>query len=120
MYLTEDTTEYTLKQGDIILLDPARTHFGRETSTCYYIYIHFSWENFTEKVMYINKYAAQQILERRKNSSLISDPLFHSLLYIPKYYNIPEKQRQKFRILLKNIKEAFHQRLEYSQETAAT
>ena len=49
MYLTESTTEYILKQGDIILLDPARSHFGRKASICHYIYIHFSWENFAEK-----------------------------------------------------------------------
>lgn len=119
MYLTEDTTEYILKPGDTILLDPSRTHYGREASICHYIYIHFLWENFTEKEMDLDQYAAQQIMERHKNSSIISDPQFHSPLYIPKYYTIPEKKRQTFRILLKNIKEAFHQRLEYSQETTA-
>lgn len=119
MYLTEDTEEYTLEAGDIILLDPSRCHFGRKTSTCHYMYIHFLWDAFSEKQMQPSDYIAEQITERRKNSSVLTNPIFHSPLVIPKYFKTSEKKRRKFMLLAKDMKEAFHKGIEYSQEMAA-
>lgn len=42
LYLTEGDREYTLEENDFLLLDPSREHFGRKTSTCRFLYIHFS------------------------------------------------------------------------------
>ena len=41
MYLIEGDNEVTLRPGDVFVLDPHFTHFGREASWCDYFYIHF-------------------------------------------------------------------------------
>lgn len=49
MYLTEGDTAYVLAKGDILLLDPKRVHYGRKTSTCHYLYLHFRWDDLKEE-----------------------------------------------------------------------
>lgn len=42
MYISEDGTDYVLKENDFILLDPSRTHYGtRQMSLCRFLYVHF-------------------------------------------------------------------------------
>ncbi len=41
LYLKEDQTEYCLKKGDVLLLDPDFVHQGLQSSSCEYYYVHF-------------------------------------------------------------------------------
>lgn len=41
MYLREDGTDYTLKKGDVFLLQPGLVHEGTKPAACAYYYVHF-------------------------------------------------------------------------------
>ncbi len=41
LYLQENHKNYVLKEGDVILLDPAYIHMGIKASHCEYFYVHF-------------------------------------------------------------------------------
>lgn len=68
LYLTEGDTEYTLGENDFILLNPSREHVGRKTSTCRFLYVHFSFP----------------FQETKKEDA--------SILLVPKYYHIESAQ----------------------------
>ena len=56
MELTEGDKEYSLKQNDILLLDPGLTHFGRKATTCDFFYLHFSAETLEGGVRFPKYY----------------------------------------------------------------
>lgn len=49
LYLQENGKKYILKEGDVILLDPAYVHGGLKASGCEYFYIHFRHPQITRR-----------------------------------------------------------------------
>ena len=45
MYLSENEILYHLLPGDLLILDPDRTHVGRKATCCEYYYVHFQYES---------------------------------------------------------------------------
>ena len=92
MYLIEGDNEVTLRPGDVFVLDPHFTHFGREASWCDYFYIHFKHadiEFFEEDEGF-----SGMLLEKRRES--IQSDIFsydkcgEKSIYIPKLYHLSD------------------------------
>lgn len=119
MYLTEDTTDYTLGPGDFIFLDPARCHYGREGSRCLYYYIHFSVPGITEMHCQPEEYF-QTLSRQRLQIAAFSDRAApgETPLLLPKYFHLPEHSRSKLQYQSKNLLLSYHQPIEYNRQTA--
>jgi len=92
MYIKENETEYHLKKGDLIFLEPGITHEGYQRAAVKYFYFHFHHDtpfNKHNNIKEINKH----LIQTRKDS-LRSDPFLRSNkftsadLYIPKTFTI--------------------------------
>lgn len=116
MYLTEGETEYTLRAGDFLLLDPSRCHFGRKSSRCTYYYIHFLWPDIQEKTLSENEY--QQILRKQRRLSTATreaDSLETTPLILPKYCHLDNKSFRNLDTYALTVKLNFHNPLEGHQ-----
>jgi len=90
LYLKEQGKEYTLSEGDMILLDPDFTHEGIKASCCEYYYIHFRHpqiirrnenDRFMEKCLYLRSNSLKEDSGSWQN--------YHdSILYFPKYLSL--------------------------------
>ena len=121
MYLTEGETDYTLKPGDFIFLDPSRCHYGRESSRCTYYYFHFHCPAIQESRMTKTEY--QQILRKRRilsTSTGEADSLENPPLLLPKYFHLNSKSFQNLETHAISIKLNFHDPLEGHQQLASS
>lgn len=119
MYLTEGDTEYVLTKRDILILDPRRVHYGRKTSTCHYLYLHFCWEDMKEENI-----SEESLLQFRKclrdqNAIFENKDIGSQRLVLPKYWKIPDAAAGKFAFLLEQMQSQFHNGMEYRQEMTA-
>lgn len=117
MYLTEDTIEYTLKPGDLIILDPSRIHYGRKASRCYYYYIHFTFSSVTEYQLTPEEYSQMMINQRAaysypKNEKNTDD----SVLILPKYIHVSSNPLQQLEHLAHNVQITFHTPVEFHMQ----
>lgn len=97
MYLTEGETDYVLKKGDLIILDPKREHFGRKASTCRYTYVHFMPQtmDLIAEVNPDSQAYKEQLLQLRMSalkSNLHTISQERELLLLPKYYHISNEK----------------------------
>lgn len=91
MYLSEDETLYHLMPGDLLILDPDRTHVGRKATSCEYYYIHFQYEELEAAEMTDEELG--QLLERQREKTLRTDSCRRSrerreFLLLPKYIHL--------------------------------
>lgn len=70
LHLMEDQTEYLLKKGDVLLLDPDFVHQGLQSSSCEYDYVHFHHGQITRKNQDDQFY---EHCSRRRSESLKED-----------------------------------------------
>lgn len=91
LYIRENNIDYTLKRGDILLLEPNLEHTGFKESCCHYYYIHFSHEGISHCTKNNLKDISSDIYIKRKLSLLSNvfreDSPENSTLYFPKYYH---------------------------------
>lgn len=118
MYLTEDTTEYTLKPGDFIFLDPSRCHFGREGSRCFYYYIHFSLSDITEVHYPLEEYL-KILFQTRLHASAFTDSALSEISHVllPKYFHLSGQFFSQLQSYAKNLLLAFHRPIEFHTQT---
>lgn len=105
LFLTEGNCQYHLKENDFIILDPSKTHFGYQSSTCQFFYIHFSLPGLSETLL--SKDTLQNLLQKGAPDSLfiksaysstskayflntgaVSHSRMPSALYLPKYHRL--------------------------------
>lgn len=88
MYIQEDDKKYTLKRGDIFLLDPNRMHKGYKEDVCSYYYVHFKHDDLYK----INSKSVDELLSKRKatleSNHLLEDSPNNSNSVFAKYINI--------------------------------
>jgi len=116
LYLKEGAEYFTLKKGDMILLDPFTEHVGFKASCCDYYFIHFRFENLdkltinTPDLLDHIKHSRAQALE----SNLYASEIYHANdnlpLYLPKHY-APSNASALFS-LLESANSNFYQKLE--------
>lgn len=91
MYLSENETLYHLQPGDLLLLDPDRTHVGRKATCCEYYYIHFQYEDL--EAVEMTEEELGQLLETQREKALRMDSCSRSrerreFLLFPKYAHL--------------------------------
>lgn len=96
MYLKENGTEYPLKQGDILLLEPGCKHAGYKFAGSTYYFVHFNPSTFV-KHENVPKEDMQNIIKtslyRNYNESSISEAHYNDTsIMIPKYMHIENSQ----------------------------
>lgn len=94
MYLTEDELPLTLKEGDICLLDPFRTHTGVRACVCDYYYIHFMHDEL-QLLTDPEEEKLTELLLQTRFSSLKSDVFSYdkcsgNSLYLPKLWHVDD------------------------------
>lgn len=119
MPLTEDNTIYNLRKGDIILLDPSRCHYGRETSTCTYYYIHFLWEYLSENEIFFEDFLQTQINQRIDSSFSQQQKRSPEPLIIPKYCHMESTAFRRLTLIANDIKLSLHSATEFNHQLAA-
>lgn len=119
MYLTEGDTAYVLTKGDILLLDPKRVHYGRKTSTCHYLYLHFRWDDLKEESIQADHLLHFRKSLREQNSLFDAANAGGDRLILPKYRKVPKRSDGKIRFLLEQMQSQFHIGMEYRQEMTA-
>lgn len=119
MYLTEGDTDYTLKPGDFILLDPSRLHFGRKGSRCFYYYIHFSIPGIRE-TSYSPEDYAQILFRQRTHCNALTEEAApdNSPILLPKYFHLPDHSCTRLQHYAKNILLSYHNPIEFHAQTA--
>ena len=108
MYLTEGDTAYVLTKGDILLLDPKRVHYGRKTSTCHYLYLHFRWDDLKEESIQADHLLHFRKSLREQNSLFDAANAGGDRLILPKYRKVPKRSDGKIRFLLEQMQSQFH------------
>ncbi len=79
MHLMEDKIRYDLKPNDFIILDPAKEHYGLNSTTCEFIYIHFCHTGMVNA----------ETLESQLKEHLLAERLL-SLKYSEKALELPQ------------------------------
>lgn len=92
MNLMEDKTRYDLKPNDFLILDPAKEHYGLNTTTCEFIYLHFyhtGMENLVSEDSQLKEYLLDERLSSLKFSekSLELPQINFRDIILPKYYS---------------------------------
>lgn len=79
LYIKENTTEYELKTGDMLLLDPEKLHIGSRPAQASYYYIHFP-ATVLSPVNYV-KDELFTILSENRNLFYNTSPFEHGLYW---------------------------------------
>lgn len=92
LYIKEGNTEYILKEGDMLLLEPNIRHTGYKEACCHYYYIHFRSSGiYTLNNKTFNE-ISQELLNKRKHSltsdTYVEDKTIDTIYYLPKHYHI--------------------------------
>lgn len=119
MYLTEAETDYILTKGDLLILDPSRIHYGRKSSTCHYLYLHFQWNDLKEECITEETLLQFRRSLRDSNAILNNKDAGGEQIIIPKYRKISDSASKKFSFLLQQMQAQFHSGMEYRQEMTA-
>lgn len=91
LYMREGLTEYALKKGDLLLLEPNVEHSGFKESICQYYYFHFKHPGIQPCKNVPDDEIPSALIEKRKQS--LNSDCFYSydesvpVLYIPKYHH---------------------------------
>lgn len=104
--LREQGKEYTLSEGDVLLLDPDFIHEGTKASCCEYFYIHFRHpqiirrnenDSFMEKRLYLRSNSLKEDSGSWQN--------YHdSILLFPKYFSL--RMGNSYMTVLRLLQEA--------------
>ncbi|MDF2881655.1 MAG: DNA-binding protein AraC-type [Clostridiaceae bacterium] len=95
LYIKEGDNEYTLRKGDLLLLEPNIQHVGFKEATCHYYYFHFKHP----KILWVKDKSYDQITKEliiQRRESLTSNhfnkykDMSHKL-YLPKYYHYEDE-----------------------------
>lgn len=105
MFIEENGTKYHLVKGDILLLEPNKTHVGYEKSKCSYYYIHFKYDCINLIEDYSFEETAKKMVAKRNLS--LTDNIFayeessENICFLPKNYHY-EKISELIYILLES------------------
>lgn len=105
MFIEENGTKYHLVKGDILLLEPNKTHVGYEKSKCSYYYIHFKYDSINLIDAYSFEETAKKMVAKRNLS--LTDNIFayeessENICFLPKNYHY-EKISELTYILLES------------------
>lgn len=115
MFLEEDGVSYTLREGDVCVLDKDRTHAGTKASTCGYYYIHFQCSSI-ELVQEKESGAVTAQLEQHRQRSLKSKCFEYEEceevpLWLPKYFHVDDVKvwAQRDSLLKQAVESNYHQ-----------
>ncbi|WP_010239834.1 AraC family transcriptional regulator [Clostridium arbusti] len=91
LYIKEGTTEYCLKKGDLLILEPNIKHYGFKESICHYYYFHFKHPNIEQSKGKSCAEILNKLIENRKHA-LASDHFskyedVSHIFYLPKFYH---------------------------------
>lgn len=117
MFLEEDGVAFTLREGDVCVLDKARTHVGTKASTCGYYYIHFQSSRIeAHRERYEGELAERMQKQRQKSlkSKCFSYEACENVpLCLPKHFHIEDfKVQAGILELLRQATEANYHQLE--------
>ncbi|MCD2346436.1 MULTISPECIES: AraC family transcriptional regulator [Clostridium] len=91
LYMRENNSDYVLKRGDILLLEPNIEHTGFKASNCHYYYIHFKHNGLSSYGEDDFTQICSDIYIKRKLSLLSNvfseKPSTDSIHYLPKCYH---------------------------------
>ncbi len=115
MFLEEkndtETNSYHLVPGDFLILDPAFEHYGSKASDCTYYYIHFSCNDFSCTQEHLPD--LKETLKALRFSSFSCESSHaNELLYLPKYYHMPQSAMIHLKNCLSATETAFLESLE--------
>jgi len=103
LYIDEENVQYHLKEGDYIILEPGKKHFGYQSATCDYFFIHFETEQF-ESLTESEDDMDYLLLNNKSVFYHDEKPFSDYHIYIPKYCNI--KDSNVYYKLMLNFKAA--------------
>ena len=112
MQIMEDGIIYALSKGDVIILDPARTHEGVLTySDVEYYYVHFTTDDITETDA-DEKYIDEQLIRNRIDSGIKEQ------LILPKYIKISEFYHENILSLFNRLLSVYdHKQIYYKTQS---
>jgi len=88
MFISENGREYVLERGDILLLEPDKSHTGFKEHFCDYYFIHFKPNVFTafdcSEIKHIEKIITENRSEFYKCSTMSDELYKKTRLFIPK------------------------------------
>lgn len=114
LYIQEGDMKYSLKKGDMLLLEPNIAHKGFKPSCCHYYYIHFKHPSIHTVINKSYDEISQYLIQRRKQS--LSSNIYeydigdNFLYYFPKYYHI--ENENEIMTLLTIIDNVFYEKYE--------
>ena len=115
MFLEEkndtESNSYHLVPGDFLILDPAFEHYSSKASDCTYYYIHFSCNDFSCTQEHLPD--LKETLKALRFSSFSCESSHENeLLYLPKYYHMPQSSMIHLKNCLSATETAFLESLE--------
>lgn len=122
LYIKEGVTEYCLKKGDLLILEPNIQHYGFKESICHYYYIHFKHP----KIKWVKNKSDNEILKEfinKRKESLASDHFskyedISHIFYLPKFYHY--ENENEIIPLLVNTDNDFYKKYEGYKKIAST
>lgn len=99
LYIKEGNTEYSLRKGDLLLLEPNIEHTGFKEAVCHYYYFHFKHPKIEHCSNKSYDDISKELISKRKQA-LSSDYLdkydeIDPIFYLPKFYHF-EKENELF------------------------
>ncbi len=111
MRLVDGEEEYLLTKGDVILLDPERTHYGLPTDSAVgYHYLHFETEG-VRGVLLSDEETEQILLENRMEGK-------EEKLLLPKYLHLTRMEEEELIRLADRLQEEYQGKNLYYSEMA--
>lgn len=95
LYIREGNTDYVLRKGDMLLLEPNIEHVGFKEAVCHYYYLHFKHPKI-EKITHMSVDEVPGELISKRKQALSSD-LYNesgdrdSVFYLPKFYHYEDE-----------------------------
>lgn len=121
LYIRENDIDYTLKRGDVLLLEPNLEHTGFKAASCHYYYIHFKHDGiFNCLKNNFDEVCSDMYIKRKLSllSNIFSEEApTDSIRYLPKYYNF--KNVSELFSKLAESDYIFYQKLEGYKTTAS-
>lgn len=106
MKIQEDTLQYHLTPGDILILSPGKCHFGLPTNdSVHYFYIHFNWKEMTELSLNSHEYQSQKMKIQEKIITQMGENPQPDLLLLPKHFHLEHHFFQK---IMEDIRQLLH------------
>lgn len=122
MHLREGDTEYALRAGDMILLDPAFIHEGTQSSDCTYSYVHFRHDAVRRTDGELPLKALIELRQGSLSSATFSyEQCANNTLMLPKYHHF--SNMSNFASIVQRVDEIKQRNLtalEHYKQLAAT